>query len=95
MCCHATARQAGCGVTVWEVVAGGVAAGAAGEVLAGLLVGPVVGVVLLGEVPLEEGAVGGVVGAGVVDSPGGDVARGGGQGGSRESADNFRSCDSA
>ena len=30
-----------------------------------------------------------------VDGPGGDVARGGGQAGSKESANNFRSCDSA
>ena len=58
--------------------------------------------------PLEEVVAGGAVEAGdavtlgagvplvgaVVDGPGGDVARGGGQF-SRESANNFRSCDSA
>jgi hypothetical protein len=76
------------------VVAGEVTAGGAGE--------------LLGEVALEEAVVGGVVEAGdavplgsgvplvvaVVGGPGGDVARGGGQV-SSESANNFRSCDSA
>jgi hypothetical protein len=82
-------------------VAGGVAAGGAGEVVAGPWVGP-------GEAALEEVVAGGAVEAGdavtlgagvplvgaVVDGPGGDVARGGGQF-SRESANNFRSCDSA
>jgi hypothetical protein len=81
----------GSAVTVGEVV-GDVVAGAAGVVLAGALVGPV----LLDGVPLEE-----VVGAGVFGSvvppvvigacgPGGEVARGGGQGGRREWVANSR-----
>lgn len=87
-------------VTVCEVPTGVV-----GAVLAGLLVG----LMLVGAVPLEEVIVGGVVdvgdavlvgwgvplSVGMVKGPGGDVARGGGQVGSRESANNFRSCDSA
>ena len=75
-------------VTVWEMVGGEVVAGAAGEVVAGALVG----VGLLGEVPLEVvGAV--ALGSGVplvAGAPGGEVARGGGQAGSRELADNSR-----
>jgi hypothetical protein len=72
---------------------GDVVAGAVGAVLAGLLVE----LVLLGGVPLEVvGAVtlGSVVPPAVVGTcgPGGEVARGGGQGGSRELADNSRNC---
>ena len=75
---------------------GDVVAGAAGGVLAGVGLTAV----LLGGVPLEGlgGAValGGVVplvaGAG---DPGGEVARGGGQGGKRLLADNSFNCDSA
>jgi hypothetical protein len=74
------------------VVVGDVVAGAAGVVLAGVLVELVVG-----GVPLDE--VGGAVTLGsvvppVVDGaggPGGDVARGGGHGGSSELADRRRS----
>jgi len=75
-------------------VAGDAVAGAAGEVLAGALVE----LVLLGGMPLEEvvGAVtfGSVVPPVVVGAcgPGGEVARGGGQGGSRELAANSRNC---
>ncbi|OMC07611.1 hypothetical protein A5736_08320 [Mycobacterium sp. SP-6446] len=77
-------------MTVWEMLGGEVVAGAAGEVVAGALVG----VGLLGEVPLEVvGAV--ALGSGaplVAGPPGGEVARGGGQAGSRELADNSRNC---
>ena len=76
-------------MTVCEVVGGDVVAGAAGGVFAGAL-----GVGLLDEVPLEVvGAVtlGSVVPL-VVGPPGGEVARGGGQAGSKELADNSRSC---
>ena len=72
-----------------------------GEVV-GVVAGPALAVV---GVPLVEGAVdvGDVValGPGVplvvagVGEPGGEVARGGGQGGNKESANNLRSCDSA
>jgi hypothetical protein len=77
-------------VTVCEVFGGDVVAGAAGGVFAGVLVG----VGLLGEVPL---AVVGAVTLGsavplVAGPPGGEVARGGGQAGSRELADNSRNC---
>ena len=79
------------------------AAGPDGEVIAGLVVAVLPGAALA----LEEGVVGGVVDAGDVATPGsgvpllvvgagdpgGDVARGGGQGGSRYSASNCRSCD--
>jgi hypothetical protein len=80
----------GSAVTVWEVV---------GDVVAGaVLAGTPVEVVLVGGVPLE--VVGGAVGFGSVvlpvvvgtGGPGGEVARGGGQGGSRELVDNSRSC---
>ena len=77
-------------MTVCEVVGGDVVAGAAGGVFAGLLVGAA----LLGEVPLEVvGAVplGSVVPL-VLGPPGGEVARGGGQAGSSELADNSRNC---
>jgi hypothetical protein len=78
----------GSAVTVGEGV-GDVVAGAAGAGVAG---------VLLGGVPLE--GVGGAVAFGAVvppavigaSGPGGEVARGGGQGGRRELADNSRSC---
>lgn len=83
-------------VTVCEVPTGVV-----GAVFAGLLVG----FMLAGVVPLEEVVVGGVVNVGdvvlaplsvgVVKGLGGDVARGSGQVGNRESVNNFRSCDSA
>ena len=70
---------------------GDVVAGAAGVVFAAVLVG----VVPLGGVPIEEvvGAV--TLGCAVplvvaAGGPGGEVARGGGQGGSRELADNWR-----
>ena len=76
-------------MTVCEVFGGDGVAGAAGGVFAGVLVG----VGLLGKVPLE------VVGAVTLGSavplagpPGGEVARGGGQAGSRELADNTRNC---
>ena len=77
-------------MTVCEVVGGDVVAGAAGGVFAGALVG----VGLLDEVPLEVvGAVPfGCVVPLVVGGPGGEVARGGGQAGSRELADKARNC---
>ena len=68
---------------------GDVVAGAAGAVLAGLLV----------ELVLLEGVVGAVAFGSVVPpvvvgvgDPGGEVARGGGHGGSKELADNSRNC---
>jgi hypothetical protein len=78
----------GSAVTVWEVV---------GDVVAGaVLAGTLVEVVLVGGLPLE--VVGGAVGFGSVVlpvvvgacGPGGEVARGGGQGGSRELAASSR-----
>jgi len=67
-----------------------------GDVVAGAAGGVLVGVGLLGGVPLEVvgavtfgSAVPRVLGAG---DPGGEVARGGGQGGSRELADSSRNC---
>ena len=83
------ARGGGSAVTVCEVVGGDVVAGAAGGMFAGALLG----VGLLDEVPL--GVVGAVTLGSVVPlvaGPGGEVARGGGQAGSKELADNSRSC---
>jgi hypothetical protein len=80
-------------VTVGEVVVE-VAAGPAGEVVAGLLVGLVEGEALVGEVEVVAGDVVDAVTLGF-DVPlvmGGDVARGGGQGGSREWAASFFNC---
>lgn len=82
----------GSAVTVWVLV-GDVVAGAVGAVLAGVLVG----LALVDGVALEE--VGGALtfgsavpgGVGVPPACGG-VARGGGQGGSREPAASSRSC---
>jgi hypothetical protein len=74
--------------------------GPAGEGLAG----PLVALALGGGLALGALVVGGggdavrldsVVGLPVIGDPGGDVARGGGQMGSRYSANNCLSCDSA
>ena len=77
-------------MTVCEVFGGDVVAGAAGGVFAGVLVG----VGLLAEVPLEAvGAVPlGCIVPLVSGVSGGEVARGGGQAGSREFADKARNC---
>jgi len=73
---------------------GDVVAGAAGVVLAGMLVELVlVGVpleVVFGVVPF--GSIVPPVVVGVVCGAGGEVARGGGQGGNREFVDNWRNC---
>ena len=70
--------------------------GAAG---AGGLAGGLAGIELLGW-PLEEGGGPGTLGGAVAlvigaGEAGGEVARGGGHGGSRELADNSRNCASA
>lgn len=85
-------------MTIWEVVVGPTGDGVAG---------PPVAPVGAGALGPEVAVVGGVVGGGdvatldsgvplpVVGGPGGDVARGEGQVGSRYSASNWRNCDSA